>query len=96
MDTNFFIDSIQVNGTATENTDYTLSTKNFIFNPGESTKELNITTTDDERLESTETMILTLSSVTSHVTPGKIPSMTITIIDNDGLYLCLFLVKNNN
>ena len=96
MDTNFFIDSIQVTGTATENTDYTLSTKNFIFNPDESTKELTITTTDDERLESTETIILTLSSVTSHVTPGNIPSMTITIIDNDGLYLCLFLVKNNN
>ena len=79
--------SVAVGGSATENVDYNLFNKNFFYNPGDSpTKTFTISTTDDGRLEGQETITLTLSSLTSHVTPGDIATMTVTIIDNDGLY----------
>ncbi|XP_028394545.1 uncharacterized protein LOC114518753 [Dendronephthya gigantea] len=78
--------TIQVGGSATENEDYSPLTKVFLYTPGGSrTKTFTITTTDDQRLEGLETIVLTLSSVNSHVTPGNIPSTTITIIDNDAI-----------
>ena len=82
--------SITVSGSATETTDYTISTKVFLYQPSDpSTKEVTISTVDDQRLEGLETITLTLSSTNLHVTPVNIPSTTITIVDNDGLYLCV-------
>ena len=79
--------SVAVGGSATENVDYNSFNKNFLYNPGDSpTKSFTISTIDDQRLEGQETITLTLSSLTSHVTPGDIATMTVTIIDNDGLY----------
>lgn len=85
--------SVAVSGSATESVDYSTFTRSFFYNPGDpSTKTFTISTIDDERLEGQETIILTLSTIQNHVTPGDIDMMTITIIDNDGLYLCAIYV----
>ncbi|CAB3993084.1 TM2 domain-containing 1-like, partial [Paramuricea clavata] len=93
--------NVQVSGTATELVDYSSFTKAFFYNPGDpSTKTFTIRTIDDQRLEGLETIILTLSSIHSHVTPGNIPSMTITIVDNDAIGVAFsqqtYTVAENN
>ena len=53
---------------------------------GPTTQNVTITTTEDTKLEETETITLSLAPVQNHVVAGGISTTTISIIDDDGNY----------
>jgi len=76
----FFTDS---GGTATLGTDYSPFSTHVSFNPGETTKTVNIQIHNDAEVEQTETVILRLNNPSNGVTPGTPFSATLSIIDDD-------------
>lgn len=88
-----------VSGTVTGGgVDHNLSNGAVTFNPGETTKNITFTVTDDTSAETSETIIITLGSPTN-ATLGANTTHTYTILDNDPPtidYLAkkIFLVKN--
>src|SRR5258706_176185 len=82
--------AITTSGTATGGgTDYTLTTPTLTFTTGNyttQTQTASVTVVDDQRVEGTETAILTLGAPTSlngQVTLGATTAHTLTINDND-------------
>jgi len=71
------------NGTATAGSDYTAVSQDVSFGTGESSKTVSIPITDDSAVESSETVLLSLSSPSAPATLGSPSSATLTIVDND-------------
>lgn len=89
-----FLYSINIGGTATRtnNEDYALSSQAVLFQVnGPTTQNVTITTTEDTKLEETETITLSLAPVQNHVVAGGISTTTISIIDDDGNYTISYL-----
>src|SRR4029453_6463759 len=70
-------------GTASERSDYNTTIGTVHFAPGESQKTFDVLITDDGKLESTETVTLTLSQPTGNATLGSRSSVSLFISDND-------------
>jgi hypothetical protein len=70
-------------GTATAGSDYTDETQIVTFNPGVTSRTIDIPITDDSQVESSETVALSLSSPSSPATLGTPNTATLTITDND-------------
>ena len=70
-------------GTATPVADYTLAAGVLSFAVGESTKALGITLANDQIVEGTETVVVTLSTPTAEAVLGGTSSETLSIQDND-------------
>lgn len=75
--------AVTITGTASNPADYTLSKTSFTIGVGKSTDTIVVTVIDDAVVESSETVIGTLSSP-SGATVGSPAAATITINDNDG------------
>ncbi|MEQ1750115.1 MAG: Calx-beta domain-containing protein, partial [Prosthecobacter sp.] len=75
-------------GTATNGTDYTLTSGTLTFAPGETMQLIPNTITDDLPVDLNETVILTLSSPTV-ATLNANTAHTLTIIDNDTVTLTI-------
>jgi len=70
------------NGTASSPGDYTAASGTFTFAPGESSKSLNLSITNDTAKESTETFSITLSNA-SNANLGSPSVATVSILDDD-------------
>jgi hypothetical protein len=71
------------NGTATAGSDYTTVIQTVSFAAGETSKTVSVPITDDSAVESSETVLLSLSSPSAGATLGTLSSATLTITDND-------------
>ncbi len=71
------------NGTATAGSDYTATSGNVTFEPGQISQTFSVPITDDNVDESVETINLTLSNA-DNATLGTQATTTLNIIDNDG------------
>jgi uncharacterized repeat protein (TIGR02543 family) len=71
------------NGTATAGSDYTAATGILTFAAGVISQTFTIAIADDQSVESSETINLTLSSPTGGATLGSPTSAVLTIADND-------------
>ena len=71
------------NGTATAGSDYTAVGQTVTFAAGETSKTVAIPITNDTLVESSETVLLSLSSPSSGATLGSPNSAALTIVDND-------------
>jgi hypothetical protein len=69
-------------GTATAGSDFTLSSGTLTFLAGETSKSIPLAVINDIAVESSETVIVSLSPPTGAVL-GPIPAHTVTILDND-------------
>jgi hypothetical protein len=70
------------NGTATAGSDYTATSGTLTFNPGDTSKPINVPITSDTAVEGNETFTVTLSSP-SNATLGATTTHTYTINDDD-------------
>ena len=70
------------NGTATAGSDYTATSGTLTFNPGDTSKPINVPITSDTAVEGNETFTVTLSSP-SNATLGAPTTHTYTINDDD-------------
>jgi Calx-beta domain/FG-GAP-like repeat len=71
------------NGTATAGSDYTAVSQDVTFAADETTKTVTVPISDDSTVESSETVLLSLSSPSAGATLGSQSSATLTITDND-------------
>lgn len=69
-------------GTATAGNDFILASGTLTFLPGETSQSIPITIINDTAVESSESVIVTLSAPTG-AGLGTLPSHTVTILDND-------------
>jgi beta-glucosidase len=70
-------------GTATAGKDYTAASGTLTFAPGETSKDVTLTSIDDGVNEPSETFSLNLSNPSAGVSLGNRPSSTVTIVDDD-------------
>jgi large repetitive protein len=70
------------NGTATAEQDYASASGTLTFAPGETSQVVELNILNDTAAESSETVIITLSTPTG-ATLGTQPTVALTIIDND-------------
>jgi Calx-beta domain len=70
------------NGTATAPADYSATSGSLTFTPGETSKNLNITTVNDAAQEGNEAITLALTSP-SNATLGTPNPATLTILDDE-------------
>jgi hypothetical protein len=81
--------SVLVNGTATEENDYTIDNKTLTWEDGNSgTQEFYISIIDDDEVENDETIILELSNPTNEATLVFPYQLELIIEDNDGHIFC--------
>ena len=86
-----------VSGTATSGSDYTALSGTATITAGTTTVTINIPVTNDILVEGNETVILTMSSVTSGLaTLGAPVSATNTIADNDAPFVTIANTTNGN
>lgn len=80
----FTVNYSVTSGTATSGTDYTLASGTLTF-PASSiaSQSISLSIIDDLSVESSETVIVTLSSPSAGVSLGTRSSATVTILDND-------------
>lgn len=71
-----------LSGTATNGTDYTITTSPLIITAGATSATIQVTITDDALVEGNETVIVTLGTPTN-ATLGATTTETLTITDND-------------
>lgn len=81
------IDLVRLSGTATAGTDYTWTSPQMLTFPANSSDSIviNISITDDNQVEASETLWLGFANATNGAVLGVIDSMLITITDNDYL-----------
>ena len=77
------VDFATANGTATSPADYTASSGTFTFNPGQTTKTIDVAVQGDLLNEANETYTVTLTNPTNATIP--VATRTGTITDNDPL-----------
>jgi hypothetical protein len=75
--------TVAFSGTATLGSDYTVASTTATFAPGENRAFINVTLLDDALVESAETIVMTVQSVTGGATIGSPSQNTVTISDND-------------
>ncbi len=78
--------SYTVTGTATTGSDYTTLSGSVTILAGQTTATIDVTTIDNSILEASETVVITLNSITSgdaDMTIGSTNTATVTIADND-------------
>jgi hypothetical protein len=68
-------------GTATAGSDYTAASGTLTFNPGETSKVVNVTLTNDTAVEGAETFTLTLSGPTGATLGAAVATITVTSED---------------
>lgn len=73
--------TVEISGTATRDVDY-ITTVPIVFAPDETRTSATLAIIDDSLYEDNETIILTMTAVTS-VTLGTVLEHTYTIVDND-------------
>ena len=73
----------RIAGTATAGTDFTLPADTLTFQPGESTKTIPLTVTNDASIEAGETIVVSLDSPTAGTAVTSPASMTVTIAASD-------------
>ncbi|MGB0837978.1 MAG: Calx-beta domain-containing protein, partial [Flavobacteriaceae bacterium] len=74
-----------ITGSASQGTDFTLNDGQLTFSPGDLSENIIIASiVDDSDIESSETVIITLSNPSSGIFLGTNQSYTYTILDNDG------------
>jgi hypothetical protein len=79
-----------LSGTATNGSDYSATSSGTLtFTAGQTSKTISATITDDSNLESTETIIATLSNLTGTASIGSTSTHTLSIIDNDQVNLSI-------
>ncbi len=71
-----------VTGSATADADYTLASGTLTFNPGDTSKVIDLTVIDDEDIEDSEDVLITLSAP-SNANLGVNTQFSYTITDND-------------
>ena len=71
-----------VSGTATDGSDFSITTSPITITAGQTSADVTVTVTDDMDVESTETVIVTLGTPTGATLAGT-TSQTISITDND-------------
>ncbi len=76
------VDYATANGSATAGSDYTARSATVTFQPGQTSKTVTITITDDSVAEPTENFTVNLSNPTGGATISQ-PTGTVTINDND-------------
>jgi hypothetical protein len=75
---------ISVSGTATLNTDYSLSGSSFTISAGSTTGSVTVTPTDDSTFEGNETIIIDVSSVSGgSATENGTQQVTISLVEDD-------------
>jgi CSLREA domain-containing protein len=84
------VDCATSDGTATAGSDYIASGATVYFYPGDTSKTFTVNITDDALEEADETIILTLSDAANATIGGTNPAM-LTIVDNDGADLFIYL-----
>jgi hypothetical protein len=72
-------------GTATQKGDYTIRLAQITFNPGETSKTVDVFITDDGYVEGPESFTIGLSSPTGDFTLDGTSTQTVTITDNDAV-----------
>ena len=75
--------TISFSGSTEEETDYTVSTKVISYFTNEASLTVPISVNDDNIVEPTETIILTIDGVTGSATIGASNNVSIDIVDND-------------
>ncbi len=73
---------LTVSGTATPNTDFTISPNQITFAAGQISASIIVNVIDDTAIEGNETVIVTLGTPTGALL-GEIPTKTLTISDDD-------------
>lgn len=87
---------ITYSGTATNGTDYKDASTSFSIPDGESTAVLNFTVLDDTVIESTDTVIATISSLEDPLGAIETATATANIADNDELDYKLSIAKTTD
>ena len=77
------VDYATSGGTATEDQDYTGQTGTLTFADGVDSQSITVDITDDIFIESNETFVVTLSSITGGAQLGSPASVTVTIVEDD-------------
>lgn len=77
------VNYVTSNGTATAGTDYQAATGTLSFAAGETSKSISFPVLDDALVESSETVLVTLSNPTGTATLGSPNATVLTILDND-------------
>ena len=77
------VDYATSGGTATEDQDYTGQTGTLTFADGVDSQSITVDITDDIFIESNETFVVTLSSITGGAQLGSPASVTVTIKEDD-------------
>ena len=77
------VDFVTAAGTATPGLDYWATAVTLRFEPGETSKTVNVPITDDTEPEADETVILRLCNPGPGVVVGQLDTATLTITDND-------------
>lgn len=77
------VDYATSDGTALQQSDYTIAVGKLIFAPGEVSKTITILVNEDAYVENDETVTLTLSNPTGGAIFGSPSTATLTITDND-------------
>jgi hypothetical protein len=69
--------------TAEQRTDYTITSGTLSFGPGEASKTLPLLIVDDNYVEGSESLRVTLSNPTGGAVIGSLTAADVTIVDND-------------
>lgn len=72
-------------GTATADADYAATSDTLTFTPGETSETFEVSITQDQLYEGSETFSATLGTTTGNAILGSPSSATITIVDDDGV-----------
>lgn len=84
------VDCATSDGTATAGSDYTASSATIYFYPGDTSRGFAVPITEDGVDEANETVRLTLSDASNATIGGTNPA-TLTIVDNDGADVFIYL-----
>jgi hypothetical protein len=79
----FTVNFTSANGTATAGSDYAAVNQTVTFPAGQTSKTVSIPITDDSTVESSETVLLSLSNPSTGASLGSPRTATLTITDND-------------
>ncbi|MCZ4222600.1 Calx-beta domain-containing protein [Pedobacter rhodius] len=86
-----------ISGTATSGTDYTAIGTSIVIPAGATTATLSIPITDDNLVEGTETVILTMAAATSNSSiTANTSAVTLNIADNDSATITLAATTNGS
>jgi hypothetical protein len=77
------IDLTTLDNSATQTSDYTIALRRIDFGAGETSKDVKILIVDDAFVDPSESFNVVLTNATGGFLPGRAPSASVTILDND-------------